>query len=154
MTIGGAVLALVTNIFAVVCPRIYPYRVTLATSALANFAAGSAFVGSIATTIGVATISEALGDLGELVGVRAVKGWQFLAITWSMFGVVFIAAAYWTWMFLSARRQRMGETWDELKAARRKIKQLQEEATREYRRGQHVMVGNQIMEKADSVRHA
>ena len=66
-------------------------------------------MGSAATTVAGIITAAALGDLGEIVGIRIVRGLEFVSITWAAFGVVAVAATYWMWALWKVRR----EAWDQ-----------------------------------------
>lgn len=80
----------------------------MANAALSSSAALFLFMGSAATTVAGVLTAGALGDLGEIVGIRIVKGEEFVSITWAAFGVVAVAAGYWMWALWKVRR----EAWD------------------------------------------
>lgn len=115
---------------------------------MTGVAAMSAMLSSITTTIAITTLSDALRDLGELIGVRVVQGWQFLAITWSMFGVVLLAWVYWTVVYWTERRERRGIGTPEYKAAREGLNDVTKTHATHHRQVQHAMTGEQFIEKA------
>lgn len=113
-------LALFTNIASLFFPNSRPYEVTMANAALSSCASVFLFFGSAATTVAGVLTAGALGDLGEIVGIRIVRGLEFVSITWAAFGVVAAAATYWTWALWKARRA----AWDkdgEVKRLRREL---------------------------------
>lgn len=119
-------LALLTNVASLAVPHIRPYEVTMANAALSSSAALFLFMGSAATTVAGSLTAGALGDLGEIVGIRIVKGNEFVSITWAAFGVVAVAAAYWMWALWKVRRG----AWDQDGEVRRLKGELAEAVKR------------------------
>lgn len=104
VTLAG--LAFFTNIAALFLPDTRPYEVTMANAALSSGASLFLLLGSSAMTVAGVLTAEALGDLGEIVGIKITRGIGFVSITWAAFGVIAAAATYWGWKFLTARKER------------------------------------------------
>lgn len=147
-TIGFTVLAFFTNIAAIFFTQTYPYRFMRAIAWMCILATSSALIGSVTATIVIITVSEALGDLGELIGVRVVRGWQFLAITWSMFGVVFIASTYWALVYLKEWKSKRGVNEEEHKALKRELERLVNQSKKSHRQFEHEKTSDYFMNKA------
>lgn len=96
-------LAVVFNIVSMLFPTIYPYRIITANACLSVSAALFVLLGSIVTTIATVLTSDALDDV---VGIRVVRGLEFLNMTWGAFGITTVATLYWVRTLMVARRGR------------------------------------------------
>lgn len=99
-------LAVVFNIASMLFPTMYPYPIITTNTCLAVSAALFVFLGSVVTTVAAGLASDAVGNV---VGIRVVRGLEFLNLTWGAFGVTTVAAVYWVWTLAVARCERRCE---------------------------------------------
>lgn len=116
VALSGA--AVICNAVILFLPAFTPILI-IANAVLAGLASINIGLGSTITTVMGGLVAETITDLGEFVGVTAVQGTQFLALTWVAFGVVTVAAAYWANEFRKVRKTaKMMGRWEMKEATR------------------------------------
>ncbi|CAI4214826.1 unnamed protein product [Parascedosporium putredinis] len=116
VALAGA--AVICNAVILFLPAFTPILI-IANAVLAGLASVNIGLGSTITTVMGGLVAETITDLGEFVGVTAVQGTQFLALTWVAFGVVTVAAAYWANEFRKVRKTaKMMGRWEMKEATR------------------------------------
>lgn len=99
--------ALVSNFASMLFPTTYPYCFSAANVGLSVSAGLFVLLGSVVTTVAGGVATDALSDLGDVIGIRVIRGIAFLKLTWCAFGVIVVAASYWVGIFHIARHRRI-----------------------------------------------
>jgi len=66
----------------------------------AGLSALALFVGSMVVTIGGKKAADAVNEYGDDVGLVASRGSKFLAIAWTAFAAMAVAACYWAYEYV------------------------------------------------------
>lgn len=72
---------------------------------LAGVAVFFLLIGNLITTIGSGVVVEKVTDLGDDIGLSAVRGGKFLALSWGAFVLMLLTMFYWVYEFF-AEKQR------------------------------------------------
>ncbi|SPN98597.1 uncharacterized protein DNG_01642 [Cephalotrichum gorgonifer] len=120
LAVGLTGLTILTTLASVFLPS-FAALFTIANAVLSTVAAVNLALGSAVVTAATAGAAEALGDLGENIGVSAKVGQDFINLTWIAFGLVGVAAAYWGWEFLKVRKEAKARGKWQMKTEMREV---------------------------------
>ncbi|KAG8162259.1 hypothetical protein KVR01_008024 [Diaporthe batatas] len=73
-----------------------------------GLAGGAVFfllIGNLITTVGSGVVVDKVTDLGDKIGLSAVRGGKFMALSWSAFVLMLLTVFYWVYEFF-AEKQR------------------------------------------------
>lgn len=72
---------------------------------LAGVAVFFLLIGNLITTIGSGVVVDKVTDLGDGIGLSAVRGGKFMALSWGAFALMLLTVFYWVYEFF-AEKQR------------------------------------------------
>jgi len=103
---GFSGLSMLLSAAGVVTYARHPRTTSAANTLAAWLASLTLLVADVITTAGGKTAVDAINDFGHEIGLVAVFGTQFIAIGWSAFALMTLAAIYWTHEIFAVRRAR------------------------------------------------
>lgn len=80
-------------------------KIVMGNLGLAGVAVFFLLVGNLVTTIGSGVVVDKVTDLGDDIGLSAVRGGKFMALSWGAFALMLLAVFYWVYEFF-AEKQR------------------------------------------------
>ncbi|KAI3401091.1 hypothetical protein diail_236 [Diaporthe ilicicola] len=80
-------------------------KIVMGNLGLAGVALFFLLIGNLVTTIGSGQVVEKVSELGDKIGLSAVRGGKFLALSWAAFVLMLLVVFYWCYEFF-AEKQR------------------------------------------------
>ncbi|KAL1873947.1 hypothetical protein Daus18300_003820 [Diaporthe australafricana] len=80
-------------------------KIVMGNLGLAGVALFFLLIGNLVTTIGSGQVVEKVTELGDKIGLSAVRGGKFMALSWAAFGLMLLVVLYWCYEFF-AEKQR------------------------------------------------
>ncbi|KAJ0117293.1 sur7 protein [Diaporthe amygdali] len=80
-------------------------KIVMGNLGLAGVALFFLLVGNLITTIGSGKVVEKVTELGDGIGLSAVRGGKFIALSWAAFALMLLVVFYWIYEFF-AEKQR------------------------------------------------
>lgn len=74
----------------------------------AGLAGGAVFfllIGNLITTIGSGVVVDKVTDLGDDIGLSAVRGGKFMALSWGAFVLMLLTVSYWSYEFFAEKKR-------------------------------------------------
>jgi hypothetical protein len=72
---------------------------------LAGVAVFFLLIGNLITTIGSGVVVDKVTDLGDDIGLSAVRGGKFMALSWGAFTLMLLTVFYWVYEFFAEKKR-------------------------------------------------
>lgn len=79
--------------------------IVMANVGLAGAAVFFLLIGNLITTIGSGVVVDKVTDLGDDIGLSAVRGGKFMALSWGAFALMLITVFYWVYEFFAEKKR-------------------------------------------------
>ena len=100
---GAAGVAMLSSIAGLVTYSKAPRFTVLNNVGWAGLSALALFVASMVVTVGGKKAADAINEYGDDIGLQASRGSKFVALTWTAFAAIFVAACYWAYEYVPDR---------------------------------------------------
>jgi hypothetical protein len=92
-------------------PNSAGHTIVMGNLGLAGTAVFFLLIGNLITTIGSGVVVDKVTDLGGSIGLSAVRGGKFMALSWAAFALMLLVVFYWVYEFF-AEKQRTSAAHD------------------------------------------